>query len=255
MEARNFGALANCELVESNSMSLKLKSVSPTSDITPDTSSMQAVIMNLAEETGKLFCWYLPDWVDGLSMLNWLGTCRQARRGQHGTPWPSRLQATVDFTRRMMAYMKERHIMPSFKYYVDNVLELLHGDTVPLTLPSPSSKCLTIGQAHAREYCEHIACYLDLPARAMECNSFERFVAMVQKLKRDDQDWCKEAEFQPFREKLVEGNARFFMYTDSWPSLLHGPDEYDYCECLYLVFRHDNFYFALCTWPDVDNFL
>ena len=251
MEARNLGA----ELVGSNSMSLKLNMFFLTSITAPDTSCTEAVPMNLAEETGKLFCWYLPDWVDGLSMLNWLGTCRQAHRGQHGTPWPARLQATVDFTRRTMAYVKEHHIMPTFKNYVDNVLWPLHGGTLPLMLPSPSSESITIGHAHAREFCEHIAFYLDLPARAMDCNSFERFVTVVERLKRHDQDWCEDIEFQPLCEKLVEGNVRFFVYTDFWPSLLHGPDECDHCECIYLVCRHDNFFFAICTWPDADNFL
>ncbi|CAE7647302.1 unnamed protein product [Symbiodinium sp. CCMP2592] len=210
--------------------------------------------MKLAEKTARLLCWYLPDWVDGLSILNWLGTCREARLSQRGTSWPAKFQATVHFTKNVLAYMRKHHVMPSNEDYVDALLHLLHDDRLPVALPSPGGP-LVIDTAHVGEYREHVAMYLGLRAGSIKGNSFKEFLAVVQKLNGPEHAWCRDPAFQSVRNKLVEGNARFFVRSECWDSLLHGSECTDSCDCIYLVFQYHNFYFALCTWPDIDNFL
>ena len=144
--------------------------------------------------------------------------------------------------------------MPADEDYVDTVLQLLHDDRPPLTLPSPSGR-VVIDNAHVRQYREHIAMYLNVRAWAIKGNSFKEFLDVVEKLDRKEQAWCKDPGFQPLRDKLVEGNARFFVNTETSDSLLHGPGYTDSCTCIYLVFQYQNFHFALCTWPDIDNYL
>ena len=69
--------------------------------------------MKLAEQTGRLLCWCLPDCADGLSILNWLGICKQTRLCQRGTSQPATFQATVHFTKSLLAYMRKHGVMPS----------------------------------------------------------------------------------------------------------------------------------------------
>ena len=219
------------------------------------TPQAQENAMELAEETGRLLCWYLPDWIDGLSILNWLGTCRQARVCQRGTSWPAKFLETVDFTTKMMAYMRKHHIMPANEDYMDYALQLLRDDKLPITLPSPVGQ-LVIDNTHAGEYREHVAMCLNFGVGIIEGNSFKEFLEVLEKLDRKhDEAWCKDPAFQTVRDKLVEGNARFFVSIEFWDSLLHGPEYTDSCECIYLVFQYHNFYFALCTWPDIQTFL
>jgi len=210
--------------------------------------------MKLTEKTGRLLCWYLPDWVDGLSMLNWLGTCRQAHLSQHGTSWSAKLQATMGFAKGLAAYMRKHRVMPSDDDYLETVLRLLHDDRLPLTLPSPGGP-VVINNAHIGKFRDHIALYLGLRTGRIKGNSFEEFFEVVQKLNSQEHAWCRDPAFQSVCNQLVDGNARFFVRSGCWESLLRGSECTDSCDCIYLVFQYHNFYFALCTWPDIDTLL
>ena len=190
----------------------------------------------LSRGTGRLLCWYLPDWVDGLSILNWPGTCRQAHLCQHGTSWPAKLEATVHFTKNPLAYMRNHHVMPSNEDYVDIVLQLLHGDRLPVALPSPCGQ-LVIDNTHVGVY---------LRAGSIKGNSFKELVEVVEKLDGHEHVWCSDPAFQSVRNKLVEGNARFFVHSECWDSLLHVSECTDSCDCFYLVFNIITF-ISLCA--------
>eukprot|EP00439_Symbiodinium_sp_Y106_P000333 s3198_g1.t1 len=93
--------------------------------------------------------------------------------------------------------------MPSNEDYVDIVLQLLHGDRLPVALPSPCGQ-LVIDNTHVGVY---------LRAGSIKGNSFKELVEVVEKLDGHEHVWCSDPAFQSVRNKLVEGNARFFVHS------------------------------------------
>ena len=149
---------------------------------------------------------------------------------------------------------KKQRVMPSNEDYMDALLQLLHDDRLPVALPSPGG-LLVINNALVGEYREHVAMYLGLRAGSIKGNSFQEFLEVVEKLGGHEHAWCRDPAFQSVCNKLVEGNARFFVRSECWASLLHGSGCTDSCDCIYLVLQHHNFHFVLRAWPDIDTFL